>query len=503
MANNSNTGVKKICQYCHSFIKDKDDMLQCPECNSCYHIECWYENEGCGSYGCSYKINIEDRKRDNLNLNSVENIIVNVEFLINNNHYIDAIGYCRKVLNIDSGNIEAKRLFNKAIALENTKQHLLESGESAYKEEDLIGAELYYTKALKYAGEIESDLIKTKLQIIKEKYPALLKRRRRNRIISNLIGLLIVLSLLALLYYNVFLKEQREFYSIEKDDNTTEISKLEQQIFRYEKYMINFKNGDYVDDAKAKISVLSSVVAGKLVESDWRSGLKYLQKIDSSVNQSAYKDISRRIRIKAENEYENYLQESVKSDRKKNYGEARNNLEKCLAIAELFSKNYFREDNIKIQNAINILGRKITAALKQKEINRELSVKSEELTQLSSTKNVNSVAISFKILSDENNGYYVCRNIENNKIFAMKSAGYGYGSGDILNTDFYRQGNISLEYKDKEMEMPVYVPLEKKFSSMYNDELTENIEREAISQRIRFLKEQIYKLDSLLNLKLF
>jgi hypothetical protein len=380
---------------------------------------------------------------------------------------------------------------------------LLESGESAYKNEDLIGAELYYTKALKYAGEIESDLIKTKLQIIKEKYPALLKRRRRNRIISNLIGLLIVLSLFGLLYYNVFLKEQREFYSIEKDDNTTEISQLEQQISRYEKYMFKYKNGEYINDARSKISVLSSIIADRLLENDWRSGLKYLKKIDSSVNQSAYKDISKRIREKAEIEYENYLQESINSDRKRNYGDARNNLEKCLAIAELFSGNNFQDDNVKIQNAINILGKKITAALKQKEVNRELSVKSDELTQLSGTKNVNSVSISLKVLTDVNNGYYVCRNLDNNKIFAMKTAGYGYKDGDILNIDFYRKGSISLEYNNKEMNMPVYVPLDNKFSSIYSDELTENIEREAISQRIRYLKGQIDKLDSLMSLKLF
>ncbi|MBN1633555.1 MAG: hypothetical protein JW917_05270 [Ignavibacteria bacterium] len=501
MTNNSNTGVKKICQYCHSYIKDKDDMLQCPKCNSPYHIECWYENEGCGAYGCDYKINIEGKNYNDAR--SVENILVNIEFLINNNLYIDAIGDCRRILNIDSNNIEAKRLFNKAIALENTKQHLLESGESAYKQEDLIGAELYYTKALKYAGEIESDLIRTKLQIIKEKYPALLKRRRRNKIISNVIGLMIVFSLLALLYYNVFLKEQREFYSIEKDDNTTEIAQLEQQISRYEKYILKYKNGDYTDEAKSKISVLSSFIADRLLDNDWRSGLKYLQKIDSSVNQTAYKDISKRIFAKAENEYKNYMRESVNSDRKKNYGEARNNLEKCLAITELFSQNYFQKDNVKIQNAINILGKKITAALKQKEVNRELSVKREELTQLSSLKNVNSVILSLKILSDESNGYYVCRNFENNKILALKSPEYAYGYGDIINVSCYRKGNISLEYNNAVRDLPVYITLSNKLNSIYSDELTENIEKEAISQRISYLKGQINKLDSLMNLKLF
>jgi hypothetical protein len=501
MTGSSNTDIKKICQYCHSYIKDKDDMLLCPECNSPYHIECWYENEGCGAYGCNYRIKIDDKR--SYRRESLEEMLVSVEFHINNNHFIDAINLCRRILSIESENIEAKKFFNKAITLENTKQHLIESGETAFKKEDLIGAELYFIKALKYTDEIESDLIRTKLQILKEKYPVILKRRRRNRIISNLIGLLIVLSLGFLLYYNVFMKEEREFYAIDKDDNTADITKLEQQISRYEKFLIKYKNSEYNDEVNSKISILSSVLADRIVDNDWRSALKYLQKIDSNVNITAYKDISKRVFVKAEEEFRKYMKKSVESDRNRNFADARTNLEKCLAIAEQFSEGIFAKEKVKITDGINLLGRKISSALKQKEVYKELSEKSDEYSRLGNKEVSNSVNMSFHILAGKNNGYYICRNLDDNKIFALKSPGTNYLKGDLLNFDCYRKGSTSIEYNNSLKEMPVYVTLESSLFNTENDKISSSFEKEALLQRIKYLREQINRLDSILNLKLF
>lgn len=497
----SNTEIKKICQYCHSYIKDRDDMLFCPECNSPYHIECWYENEGCGAYGCNYRIKIED-KSSKLE-ERIEDILINVEFNINNNHYIDAINLCRRILSIDGENIEAKKFFNKSITLENTKQHLLESGESSFKNEDLIGAELYYTKALKYTDEIESDLIRTKLQIIKEKYPAVLRRRRRNRLITNLIGLLIVLSLAFLLYYNIYLKEQREFYSIEKDDNTNDITRIEQQISRYEKFMLKFKDGDYSDDANSKISVLSSVVADRVVDEDWRTAFKYLQKIDSNVNSTVYRNLTQRTYVKAEVEYQKYLKKSIESDKNRNYSDARNYLEKCLAILEQFSAGFLKDDKVKIQDGINLLGKKITAALKQKEVYKELTDKTGEFSRLKNPGKINTDNMSLHILANKNNGYYISRNLDNKKLIALKNPGSNYIKGDLISIDCYRQGSASLEYNNAVREFPVYISLDNKIYNSDTDKLTASIERESISQRIQYLKIQINKLDSILHLKLF
>lgn len=42
-----------VCPYCHSNIKQGTDLKVCPACETPHHIECWLENNGCTSFGCS------------------------------------------------------------------------------------------------------------------------------------------------------------------------------------------------------------------------------------------------------------------------------------------------------------------------------------------------------------------------------------------------------------------------------------------------------------------
>jgi predicted component of type VI protein secretion system len=41
------------CAVCHGSIQSDDDITTCPECAMHFHTECWQENFGCSSYGCS------------------------------------------------------------------------------------------------------------------------------------------------------------------------------------------------------------------------------------------------------------------------------------------------------------------------------------------------------------------------------------------------------------------------------------------------------------------
>ncbi|MBO5437987.1 MAG: hypothetical protein J6A23_10020 [Thermoguttaceae bacterium] len=41
------------CLYCSSAIQDGDVSVYCPECGAEFHHECWLENEGCSTYGCT------------------------------------------------------------------------------------------------------------------------------------------------------------------------------------------------------------------------------------------------------------------------------------------------------------------------------------------------------------------------------------------------------------------------------------------------------------------
>ncbi|MDQ3019855.1 MAG: DUF4440 domain-containing protein [Bacteroidota bacterium] len=43
----------KICPYCQSKIKKGADFVVCSHCGTPHHKECWHENGGCTTYGCT------------------------------------------------------------------------------------------------------------------------------------------------------------------------------------------------------------------------------------------------------------------------------------------------------------------------------------------------------------------------------------------------------------------------------------------------------------------
>jgi hypothetical protein len=45
--------VGKICPYCRFPIKPGQDIVVCPACKVPHHAECWQENNGCTTYGCT------------------------------------------------------------------------------------------------------------------------------------------------------------------------------------------------------------------------------------------------------------------------------------------------------------------------------------------------------------------------------------------------------------------------------------------------------------------
>jgi len=45
--------VGKICPYCRFPIKSAEEIVVCPQCEVPHHLDCWRENEGCTTYGCT------------------------------------------------------------------------------------------------------------------------------------------------------------------------------------------------------------------------------------------------------------------------------------------------------------------------------------------------------------------------------------------------------------------------------------------------------------------
>lgn len=45
--------VGKKCPFCKAEITEADQVMVCPACGSVHHLNCWNENKGCTTFGCS------------------------------------------------------------------------------------------------------------------------------------------------------------------------------------------------------------------------------------------------------------------------------------------------------------------------------------------------------------------------------------------------------------------------------------------------------------------
>ena len=45
--------IGKTCPFCKTKIKEGEEIKVCPSCDIPHHIECWNENKGCTTFGCS------------------------------------------------------------------------------------------------------------------------------------------------------------------------------------------------------------------------------------------------------------------------------------------------------------------------------------------------------------------------------------------------------------------------------------------------------------------
>lgn len=54
--------ANSICPFCKSLIKEDDKIIECIKCGIPHHEECWNENNGCSTFGCSEqgKVRSED-----------------------------------------------------------------------------------------------------------------------------------------------------------------------------------------------------------------------------------------------------------------------------------------------------------------------------------------------------------------------------------------------------------------------------------------------------------
>lgn len=489
--------VKNICLFCQSTIKDKSCIIYCPKCNSPYHIECWEENGGCSLYGCDYKI----RHSDFNETMTIEYMLNNIEYLINKKNYIEAINECNKILETDSGNYRAKSLYNTAISSVNIKNKLLDSAEKCFEKKDYESAEIYYNKLLQYTDEKESDLIKTKLVVIKEIIPQQIRRKK----ISNLViyGLIFIMlcSLVYLLYDYFYLREEREFNGISRIGEIENNLSLERQISGYEKFLKKYPESRFSSVAVDRINYHSSIMVERIVEDDWKNALKYHNKIIEKDNPKTYRDLFEKIENQAEKKLKNDISSAKKCNREKKFTEAKKYLESAVEITSYFPGTKLYENKSNLDKKIILINKKIAFSIKQSDIENEINKKLTELKEITNIKYENYSEINAIVSGSINKSIFVCKELNSMKLIGIKLDNHNFKKGEYIMYICYRKGNIS--YTDElnnDLILPLYIPVSNQDIIYRYPEIAS--EKESIIQRLNFLNIQKQRIDSVLNSEL-
>ncbi|MCB0725924.1 MAG: hypothetical protein KDD00_00540 [Ignavibacteriae bacterium] len=484
--------TKNTCNFCQTPIKNDNETFFCPSCSSPYHKDCWIENKGCAVYGCGEKLVGDDE------FTSVREAIINIEYLINRNQFSEAIYESKQLLAIDRRNAELKNLYNKAVSLINNKMNLMTSADEAFGKKDYKAAEVYYKNVLKYADEVEANFVNTRLEVAKEKIP----EQNRRRIYQNILIILIIIAIIGAIgyigYYTFVLKEDREFSELVKSDNAADLETTEKMISNYETFLRSYPNGKNKEKALSRINQYSYEISKKYYKDDWRLALKYYNKIYSGIDSTEAKNLFNNIYNTAYKEYREKLDNAKKLNSNKKYSEALNELNNGKLILSTFPENFIsRENNILSEN-IEILKSKISSVIKYNNLEREIREQGKVLSNMSPEGGAEAVMLSLSIKKKVETDMYIALNNMKENLVALNTK-QKYREGQELNIRCYAEGKISLFYKDEEQRFPLYTSADEIDAE---NGLISSSERDAINERLKNLKNQKDKIDSVLKLNL-
>lgn len=455
-----------------------------------YHEYCWQRGHGCAVISCSQK---------NILLNPlyssavpVREILVHIEYLMNLKKFSEALNECTRILSAEKDNLEAKVLYNRAVSLMNIKLKIYESADEAFRKKEYKASAMFYRDYLKYCDEEESEFINTRIKYIGELLPAMARRKKILNLLYGAITAVILISAGFLLYRNLYLKEDFEFADIERDDDAKNVRILETQIGRYEKFLLKYPDGKLREKASGKISGFSEILIKSIYTEDWRAALEYLRRIDTKENPKTYNDLFKLIYSSASGEFAEIKKEAARFDGQRKYAEARNQIEKGIALIDNFRDTDLDRQRQALLDVKNLLSKKIGYVVKAKDIDREISEKTDELKKIEPQLSVSDITVIEGRVVKKITGGVVVKSYGDKKLYAVNPGGIQYEAGEDIAVTGYKKGKT--EVKDDAgnvMILPLINLLPDRVSSLETD-------KNSILQRLNYLKGQKEKIDSVL-----
>ncbi len=482
-----------ICQYCMERVNDDEFRYCCSACGMIYHNTCWEKGNGCAVLSCSQR---------NILLNPlfqssvpVKELLVHIEYLLNLKKYTEAINECNRILSAEKSNMEAKVYYNRAVSAMNVKMKIFDSAEESYIRKEYKAASMFYTDYLRYCDEEEGDFIKSKIKYLDELLP---KLKRKNALLNVLYGFIILIILFSagfLAYQFIYLKEDTEFAEIERHDDYSDVKLMEAQVSRYEKFIIKYSDGKLKENAAEKIRLLSAEIAVKICDHDWRSAFVYLKKLDSKEIPITYKNIYGNIVKNANKELSALKTEAKDFNSQKKFSEAKDRIEKSLAITEHFSDTDFGKIRQTLYDNKNLINKKISLLIKSKEIDKEISTKTTELKNTDpELENENIIQIAGKVMK-KSGEYTIIKSYDDKKLYALNKPSEKYEIGEELVISAIKKGKTEIsDDASNTMILPVIFEI---LGSQFEQD---GVSKENILQRLNYLKNEKGKIDSLLKL---
>lgn len=480
-----------ICNHCFCNVEDDVDKMVCPACGNFYHEKCWEKNFGCAVISCSQK---------NILLNPffqssvpVRDLLTHIEYYINIRKYDEALTECRRILNIDSGNLDARVFYNRAVSMMKTRDRILESAEESYSKKQYKASALFYKEYLNYCDDEERKFIDSKIKYLEELLPSI---RRKNAVVNFLYAFIILLILASAgfyLYRFVYLKEETKYAEIEMSDDYENVKTMESQILHYENFLAEHPDGKMQEKARQKIVNLSSALASMIAKEDWRVAFIYLKKINPEQNPKTYSDIEKLIYGYAKSEISTLMTEARNFDRQNNYQEAKQKIDKSLAIIDNFSVRDKDIERKHLVDARNLLVKKDGLKVRLNDIESEITKNENNLKEIDPGFELSGLkTISCRIIKKDKKDYIV-KSLDNRKLYTVQGLPFDYQPGEELEIKGYIRDKVRIQDDaGNEIYIPVFMAIYRDSDENYSDE------KIVILKKLDNLRSQKDRIDSTL-----
>ncbi|MCU0372370.1 MAG: hypothetical protein MUE56_03910 [Ignavibacteria bacterium] len=480
-----------ICNHCFCNVEEDAEKMVCPACGNFYHEKCWENNYGCAVISCSQK---------NILLNPffqssvpVRDLLTHIEYYINIRKYDEALTECRRILNIDSGNLDARVFYNRAVSMMKTRDRILESAEESYSKKQFKASALFYKEYLNYCDDEERKFIDSKIKYLEELLPSM---RRKNAVVYVLYAFIVLLILASAgfyLYRFYYLKEDTDFADIEKYDDYENVKIMESQILNYENFLAEYPDGKMKEKARQKIADLSSVLASGIAKDDWRVALIFLKKINKEQYPKTYSDVEKLVFDCAKSEINALVSEARNLDKHYNYDEAKQKIDKCLAIIDNFSSGDRNYDRKRFADTRNILMKKSGLRVKLNEIESEISKNESILKEIAPDAELSDFVSYFCRIIKREKKDYIVKSLDNRKLYSVRGLPQDYQPGEELEIRGIIHEKVRIiDDAGNEIYIPLIISEYRGSDGFYSDE------KAIILKKLDYLRSQKERIDSTL-----